>query len=437
MSEPPIIDATALLGSLRRGELTAQTLAQTCLDRIAARDGEVRAWTTLRPEAVLEQAREADRRRARGLPLGALHGLPIGIKDVIATADLPTQHNSPLHPGEQPGVDAACVSLLRAAGAVIVGKTDTVEFAATGRRAATRNPHDLTRTPGGSSSGSAAAVADRHVPLALATQTGGSTIRPASFCGIWALKPTWGLVSTEGCKRYAPTLDTLGWMARSAADLRLLLDVFDAEGAPASDLPFELEGARIAICRTPMWPRAEPATQAAMQHAQDLLARAGARLHSLDLPSPFESLPALQMRVMRAEGQVSLLNEYRLHGEALEPSLRDQVLNTDRTTRAQLCEAWDLAAACRPRFDALAAPFDAVLTPSTPGVAPVGLLHTGDLIFNGLWTLLQVPCVNVPGCVDEAGLPLGLTLTGARFSDRRVIAVAQTLGRLLAAAGPH
>ena len=246
------------------------------------------------------------------------------------------------------------MSLLRAVGAVILGKTDTVEFAATGRRAATRNPLDLTRTRGGSSSGSAAAVADRHVPLAVTTQTGGSTIRPASFCRIWALKPTWGLISTGGCKRYAPTLGTLGWMARSAADLRPLLDVFDAEGAPASDPPFELEGARIAICRTPMWLRAEPATQAAMEHAQDLLARAGAQLHPLDLPSPFESLPALQMRVMRAEGQVSLLNEYRLHGDALEPSLRDQVL-----------------------------------------------------------------------------------LTGARFSDRRVIAVAQTLGRLLAAAGPH
>jgi len=353
---------------------------------------------------------------------------------VIATADLPTQHNSPLHAGEEPGVDAACVSLLRAAGAVILGKTDTVEFAATGRRAATRNPHDPQRTPGGSSSGSAAAVADGHVPLALATQTGGSTIRPASFCGVWGYKPTWGLVSTEGLKRYAPTLDTLGWMARSAEDLRLLLADFDAEPAPPA-MPFVLGGARIAICRTPMWNRAGAATQQAMRDAESLLRAAGAELHALDLPAPFETLPALQLRVMHAEGQVSLLNEYRRHGSALEASLLAQVLNASAISRADLLAAWDTAAACRPRFDELAAGFDAVLTPSTPGVATVGLQNTGDLIFNGLWTLLHVPCVNVPGFSglgDEAHLPLGLTVTGPRFADHRVLAVAQALGRLFA-----
>ena len=428
---PRVPTSAELLPRLRSGELSAEALANSCLQRIAARDDKVRAWVTVRPEHVLAQARAADRRFAAGGPLGALHGLPVGIKDVIATADLPTQHNSPLHEGEQPGVDAACVSILRAAGAVILGKTDTVEFAATGRRAATRNPHDLARTPGGSSSGSAAAVADGHVPLALATQTGGSTIRPASFCGIWALKPTHGLVSTEGCKRYAPTLDTLGWMASSAADLRLLLDVFDAEPAPAPAATFSLAGARIAVCRTPMWPRAEGATQQALAQAEQRLTEAGARLQLLDLPPPFDTLAALQLRVMRSEGQASLLNEYRQHGERLEASLRDQVLNGDGATRAQLCQAWDTAAACRPQFDALAGAFDAVLTPSTPGVAPLGLQNTGDLVFNGIWTLLHVPCVNVPGWRDAQGLPVGLTLTGPRFADRRVLAVAQALGALM------
>jgi Asp-tRNA(Asn)/Glu-tRNA(Gln) amidotransferase A subunit family amidase len=425
-------DARALLAQLRSGALSAQTLAQACLQRVAQRDADVRAWTTLRPDLVLAQAAAADHRRAQGLPLGPLHGLPVGVKDVIATADLPTQHNSPLHQGEQPGVDAACVSLLRAAGAVIFGKTDTVEFAATGRRAATRNPHDLARTPGGSSSGSAAAVADRHVPLALGTQTGGSTIRPASFCGIWAIKPTWGLVSTEGCKRYAPTLDTLGWMAQSAADLRLLLDVFDAEPAPAAAMPFALGGARIAVCHTPMWARADPATQQALLDAQAMLQQAGAQVEELPLPPAFAALPALQLLVMRAEGGVSFLNEYRLHGDALEASLRDQVLQTDGSTRAQLCAAYDAAAACRTQFDALAAGFDAVLTPSTPGVAPLGLQNTGDLVFNGLWTLLHVPCVNVPGWTGEHGLPVGLTLTGPRFADRQVLAVADAFGALFA-----
>jgi Asp-tRNA(Asn)/Glu-tRNA(Gln) amidotransferase A subunit family amidase len=429
---PPAATAADLLRRLRSGELGAEALATSCLQRIAERDGAVRAWVTVRPDVVLAQARAADARRAAGQALGPLHGLPVGIKDVIATADLPTQHNSPLHQGEQPGVDAACVTLLRAAGAVILGKTDTVEFAATGRRAATCNPHDLARTPGGSSSGSAAAVADGHVPLALATQTGGSTIRPAAFCGVWAMKPTHGLVSNEGCKRYAPTLDTLGWMALSAADLALLLDVFDAEPAPAAAPPITLAGARIAVCRTPMWARAEAATQEAMAQAEQLLRSAGAHVQALDLPPPFETLAALQLRVMRSEGQASLLNEHRLHGDALEASLRDQVLNTDRSTRAQLCQAWDTAAACRPQFDALASSFDAVLTPSTPGVAPLGLQNTGDLVFNGIWTLLHVPCVNVPGWRDAAGLPVGLTLTGPRFADRRVLAVAEAIEHAMA-----
>ena len=430
--------AAELLPRLRSGELQAETLAQACLQRIQARDPAVRAWVTVQPDSVLAKARACDARRAAGLPLGPLHGLPVGVKDVIATADLPTQHNSPLHQGEQPGVDAACVALLRSAGAVILGKTDTVEFAATGRRAATRNPHDLQRTPGGSSSGSAAAVADRHVPLALATQTGGSTIRPASFCGVWAFKPTWGLVSTEGVKRYAPTLDSLGWMARSAADLRLVLDVFDAEShRPA--MPFDLAGASIALCRTPMWARAEAATEQAMAQAEAMLRAAGADVQFLDLPAPFETLPALQLRVMHAEGQASLLNEYRRHGDALEGSLRAQVLNEDAISRAELLIAWDTAAACRPLFDELTASLDAVLTPSTVGVAPAGLQDTGDPVFNGLWTLLQGPCVNVPGFTglgEEAHLPLGLTVTGPRFADRRVLAVAQAMGQLFALRKP-
>ena len=427
-------NAVELLPRLRSGEIHAETLALACLNRIAARDPALRAWVIVRAASVLEQARACDLRRVVGLPLGPLHGLPVGVKDVIATADLPTQHNSPLHQGEQPGVDAACVALLRDAGAVILGKTDTVEFAATGRRAATCNPHDLQRTPGGSSSGSAAAVADGHVPLALATQTGGSTIRPAAFCGVWAFKPTWGLASTEGLKRYAPTLDTLGWMARSADDLCLLLNVFDAEPGPPTS-PFELAGARIAICRTPMWSHAGAATQQALSTAESMLRAVGAEVQELHLPNPFETLPALQLRVMHAEGQASLLNEYRRHGDALDASLRAQVLNESAISRADLVAAWDTAAACRPQFDALAGGFDALLAPSTTGVAPRGLQNTGDFVFNGLWTLLHVPCVNVPGFSglgDEAHLPLGLTVTGPRFSDRKVLAVAKAMGRLFA-----
>jgi Asp-tRNA(Asn)/Glu-tRNA(Gln) amidotransferase A subunit family amidase len=420
------------LARLRTGDISAEALARTCLDRVDARDADVRAWACCNREHVLAQARDCDARLAAGADPGPLHGLPIGIKDVIATRDLPTQHNSPHYLGAQPSADASCVALLRSAGAVIFGKTATVEFAATGRRAATRNPRDLARTPGGSSSGSAAAVADFHVPMALATQTGGSTIRPASFCGIWAFKPTWGLVGREGVKPYAPTLDTVGWMARSADDLRLLLDVFDAEPVPPVEPPFPLAGARIAVCRTPMWRSADAHAQAAMRLTATLLRNAGASVETLNLPPPFDELTAQQMRIMRAEGQASFLDTFRRHGEALNESLRDQVLNVDGTSRAELCAAWDTAAACRPRFDAAAAGFDAVVTPSSTGVAPKGLHNTGDLVFNGMWTLLHVPCVNVPGLAGEDGLPIGITVTGPRFADRHVLDVGAAIGRLFA-----
>ena len=431
-ADPASLSAKAALAQLRAGTLDATGLARACLARVAARDGEVRAWAMGDSAKVLAQARTLDSgNRAR-----PLHGLPIGIKDVILTADWPTQYNSPLHQGFHPQIDASCVRLLRQAGALIFGKTDTVEFGATGRKALTRNPHDLARTPGGSSSGSAAAVADGHVPLALGTQTGGSLMRPASYCGVWALKPTWGLVSNEGCKAYAPSLDTLGWFARCAEDLGLLLDVFDPEAQPAA-APFTLAGARIALCRTPMWARAELATQQAFELARLQLQSAGANVSDLVLPPSFDDLPAAHTLVMHAEGRASLLCEYRDHPQALEPSLRDQVLNTTGITRAQLLSAHDQAAVCRVQWDALSAGFGAVLVPSAVGEAPLGLAATGDYVFNGLWTLLHAPCINVPGWRGPLNLPVGLTLTGPRFADRRLLAVAMATQGMLKAAAPH
>lgn len=418
------LTATEALQAMDGGRLSAVVLAASCLDRTTEREWQVRAWSHLNPGLVRDQARGREATERRGL----LHGIPIGIKDVILTRDMPTQHNSELYQGSHPVLDAACVSTLRAAGAVIFGKTDTVEFAATGRRALTRNPHDLTRTPGGSSSGSAAAVADGHVPIALGTQTGGSIIRPASYCGVWALKPTWGLVSREGVRQFAPTLDTVGWFARSADDLSLLLRLF---GEAQITEPFSLCGARIAICRTPMWDQAEPATRTAITTAEAQLQAAGAIVTDLSLPAPFDRLPELHTRIMRAEGGVSFLPEYRMHGDGLEQSLRDMVLNKDGTSRAELLEAYDIAAACRPQFDELASGYDAILTPSTTGEAPVGLTVTGSLIFNGLWTLLHVPCVNIPGLRGPTGLPVGLTLTAPRFSDARLVMIARAVGALL------
>ena len=287
-------DAAAMI---RAGTLTAERLVRACLDRIDARDPEIRAWTYVDRDHVLRQARELD----RGTHRGPLHGIPIGVKDMIDTADMPTQHNSPIYVGHRPGQDAAAVSTLRAAGAVILGKTDTTEFAAAGRQSWTRNPHDPARTPGGSSAGSAAAVADHQVPLALGTQTGGSTIRPASFCGIFALKPTWGAVSREGVKLYSATLDTLTWFARAVPDLELMCDVFDIhDDAPPAAAT--VAGLRIAVCRTPAWPEAEPGTPEALQDAAERLARAGATVTPLDLPPEFDALGGMQHIVHARRG---------------------------------------------------------------------------------------------------------------------------------------
>jgi Asp-tRNA(Asn)/Glu-tRNA(Gln) amidotransferase A subunit family amidase len=415
------IDLTAAEAgrAMAQGRLSVEAYARACLARIALREPEVAAWSYLDPEPIIAQARALD---AAG-PTGPLHGLPIGIKDVILTRDMPTQYNSPIYEGFAPAVDAACVQTLRAAGALIFGKTQTVEFASTGRPAQTRNPRNLAHTPGGSSSGSAAAVADRHVPLALGTQTGGSMIRPASFCGVWALKPTWNIVSTEGAKRFSTTLDTLGWFGRAAEDLALLYDVLDPEPAPTA-AAFELSGARIAFCRTPVWDSAEAATRDAMAAAEQRLRAAGARVERLELPAPFDRLNALQDIVMRGEGRSAFLSDYRTDAARLHPSIRGHVENANGYSRAMLCEAYDVAAECRAAFDAMAGAFDAVITPSTVGTAPEGLAQTGALTFNAMWTLLHTPCVNVPAFACADGMPVGLTVTGPRFADRKVMAVA-------------
>ena len=361
----------------------------------------------------------------RGPRRGPLHGVPIGVKDVIHTRGMPTRYNSPIHDEPAPTPDAACVAMLRAAGALILGKTTTVEFAAIGKPADTRNPKDPRRTPGGSSSGSAAAVADGHVPIALGTQTGGSMIRPASFCGAWAMKPTWGLVSNEGCKRLAPTLDTIGWFARSLADLGLMLDVLDP--SPPRE-PFAEDDFHVALCRTPMWDRADAATQDAFAEAERALRSRGARLTVLDADALLQPLPALQRLIMLAEGRVSFQPERHL----LEGAMADMANGVDVASAAELGEAYNKAAVARAKFDHLVSPFDAVLTPSVIGEAPLGLASTGDFLFNGLWTLLHVPCINVPRWSGPYGLPIGLTLTGPRYSDRRIFDSA----RLLADAAP-
>jgi Asp-tRNA(Asn)/Glu-tRNA(Gln) amidotransferase A subunit family amidase len=412
--------ATEAAAAIAAGTLQAETFARGCLDRIAAREDVLKAWSYIDPASVLRQARELDQTPS----LGLLHGIPVAIKDVIDTRDMPTSYNSPIYFGHRPTADAACVETLRAAGALIIGKTETTEFAAAGRNPPTRNPHNLERISGGSSAGSAAAVGDGQVPLALGTQTGGSLIRPASFCGAYACKPSWGAVSREGVRIYSITFDTVGWYGRCVADLDLMAEVYGI-GEPQTP-PASIRGLRVAFCRSPEWSATEPPMRDAFAKAEQILTDAGATVTALELPDSFAALTAAHKVILFREGRTAFLSLYRAQKTQLHDEFQHRVENRDHFTDQDLIAAYDLAARCRMEFDAIASGFDVIVTPSAPGEAPEGV-GGGNPVLNQIWTLLHVPCINLPAMRSPAGMPLGLTLTGPRYSDRRLLASATLL----------
>ena len=426
MTAPHALTASTAAAAIRTGTLTAEALMRSCLDRINAREPDVRAWLALDAEGAMAAARAAD----RSPPRGPLHGVPLGVKDVIDTGGLPTTYGSPLYKGFQPAADASCVALLRQAGGILLGKTDTVEFAAAGHQPRTRNPHNLAHTPGGSSSGSGAAVSDSMVPLALSTQTGGSTIRPASFTGIFALKPTFGTVARDGVRSFAPSLDTVGWCARSIDDLDLLARAYDLT-ACLSPRPETV--LRIGLYRGPHWASADDDARHLLEQAAGLLQRGGLIVTDCILDGDFGTLTSAQERIMFGEGRVSFLPELHRSGEALHPLLRDIAINTRGITADDLRSAYDHVARCRVSFEnAMRSCHDAIMTLAAPGEAPIGFATTGDATFNKMWTALGVPCLAIPlgnGC---RGLPIGMQLVAPRFADRRLLAVGRRVAGLLA-----
>jgi Asp-tRNA(Asn)/Glu-tRNA(Gln) amidotransferase A subunit family amidase len=416
--EPCQLTAAQAASLIAQRKLSAEELVRSCLVRIERRDAQVRAWLHVEPERVIRDAREADKRD----PVGVLHGLPIGIKDVIDTADYPTTQNSPIYAGLRVGRDAACVALARGAGAIVLGKTDTVEFASSGRKALTRSPFNPAHTPGGTSSGSAAAVADFMVPIALGTQTSGSLIRPAAFNGIYALKPTWNRISREGVRMYSASLDTVGWYGRSVDDLALVGEAF---GLQRWDRAEKLRGLRVGVCRTPSWPLIEPSGANALQRAAQQLADTGAVVEDLVLDARFDGLRGAHAAVSNREAGVAFLPEYVNAKHLLAQGLKEKVENAGGFSDLQLLDSYALADSCRVAFDALfGASLDVVITPSAPGEAPEGLHTTGNAVFNQMWTLLHVPCVNVPAGRGVLGLPVGVQLVGPRFCDARLLAIA-------------
>jgi Asp-tRNA(Asn)/Glu-tRNA(Gln) amidotransferase A subunit family amidase len=410
---------------LERGELTAQALVAACLERIDQRDHEVRAWAFVDRDYALAQARALDRGPRRGL----LHGIPFGIKDAIDTAALPTEYNSPIYRGHRPKADAACVMALKRAGAVILGKTVTTEFA-NNHPAETRNPHNLAHTPGGSSSGSAAAVADFMVPAALGTQTGGSVIRPAAYCGVAAIKPSFGAINRAGLKMVAESLDTIGIFARQVEDLAFSLEALSGRARPDLD---SFDGKpRVGLCRTPRWAAADAATQANLESAADLLGRAGAEVRSYSMFPEGEELFDQHKLIMGFESARALAWEYATHPEKISPTLRPRLDEGWKVTRPAYDAMRGIAERCRRALAQDVRELDFLLTPSAPSEAPASLASTGDPVFNRAWTLLGVPCVTLPHGRGPKGLPLGVQLVGALDADAALLGWARWAARALA-----
>ena len=417
-TEPARMTAAEASALIQAKKMSCEELVRSCLARIAARDSVVKAWLRMDPDRAIRRAREADKSPSKG----RLHGLPWGVKDVIDTADYPTTQNSPIYDGFRVGRDAAPVAVVRGSGGLVMGKTDTVEFASHGRKAVSTNPYNPAHTPGGSSSGSGAAVGDYQVPLAFGTQTGGSHIRPASFNGIYALKPSWNRVSREGVRMSSVTLDTIGWYGRSVEDLVMVGEVFRIS---RSSMPVAVKGLRVGVCRSPVWREIEPGGELALNTAAKRLADAGAIVEDLELPEPFSRLHDAHAAITNSEGGASFLPEYINAHALLAQGLRDKVDNVLQITATQLLEAYTLADTCRPVLDGMFGPsLDVILTPSSQGEAPEGLHTTGDAVFNKMWTLMHGPNVGIPCCFGPNGLPVGVTLVGPRMADARLLAIA-------------
>ena len=408
------LSAAAMAKGIAAGEFTSEALVSDCLARIDARDGDIHAWAFIDPELALAQARARDCEA----PAGPLHGVPVGIKDVLDTMDMPTEYGSHLYKGNRPGADTATVAVLRAAGAVILGKTITTEFACP-FPSVTRNPHDLERTPGVSSSGSAAAVADFMVPLANGTQTGGSVIRPASLCGLYGFKGSLDGLDRSGIRHLKPSIDTLGLFARHLEDIGLIRAALTGESAA----PARTGAPRIGIARTHVWPKALPETVAMIEHASQKLNAAGASVSDVDLADDFRAVMEERFRHITAYEGVRASDDFIAdHLDEITSWSRDGYVFGKSVSDADYEAAKAEAARVRGLLAPIFGDFDILITPAATGEAPKDLTIIEGGAFNGLWTLMHGPCVTLPAYSGPNGMPVGLQLVGAEGSDGATLA---------------
>lgn len=409
---------------LSSGDVNCERVARDCLARIEAREPVVKAWSFIDHDLILRQAKALDSRAVRG----PLHGVPVGVKDVIETVDMPTQMGSPIYHGYSSHSDASCVAILRAAGALIFGKTATCEFAgpAAGE---TTNPHDPSRTPGGSSSGSGAAVADFMVPFGFGTQTGGSVQRPSSFCGIVGYKPSFTLINPQGVKPAAESLDTVGLMVRTVEDAELFMRVLTGS-EPVQWLSANTP-IRVGLCRTYAWDGAEDASRHAVEDAARRLEKAGFGLRDIELPVLCEQLPKTREIINDFERARGMAWEWNTHRDQISAALAKTIRNGLTIPRAQYIDALKTVELCRQRTAQVFDDIDVLLTPTVNGEAPVGLGNTGDHRFQSLWTQLRTPAVTLPTHAGPNGMPVGIQLVGPCYADNKLLAIAQRVFAVL------
>ena len=424
------LSATEAIHRIRIGQITSEELVQACLDRIEQVDGEIAAWAHLDPDHALEQARALDIQRAEGGPVGPLHGIPVGIKDIFDTESLPTENGTVLDSGRQPIENCRVVSLLMEAGAIIMGKTVSTELAVFGP-GKTRNPHNPEHTPGGSSSGSAAAVAAYMVPLAIGTQTNGSVIRPASFCGVVGFKPTHGLIPRTGVLALSAHLDTIGTFARSVEDVAVLTEALIAydSGDPHTRArarpPLSSTAAEeppvtpnVAFVKTAVWDQADPETREAFEEFVELL---GDDCHELPLSQPFEHAVEMHRNIMNADLAKNLAGYHGRGREKLSGILCEMIELGQKISAVDYNNAVDGREALNSGLNDAFDHYDIIITPATPGEAPAGLETTGNPVFNSLWTLCGTPSLTLPLMEGPSGLPLGVQVVGPRGDDARLL----------------
>jgi Asp-tRNA(Asn)/Glu-tRNA(Gln) amidotransferase A subunit family amidase len=421
MQDPALLTATEATRLIREGQLDQLDLLEACLERIAERERQVRAFTWFSAEDV---------RRNAAAPPGPLHGLPIGVKDVLDTADMPSEYGSPIWHGWQPRADAAAVAWARQAGALVMGKTVTTEFA-TRKPGPTTNPHNALHTPGGSSSGSAAGVAAGFFPLAFVTQTAGSVIRPAAYCGVVGYKPSFGLINRFGMKLMSESLDTVGVIARSVADCALFAGAVAGRDLGNPDTRPD-RAPRFGICRSPAWDGAAPETQALLAKVSSALLRAGASLVDRELSPEAAAIAQAHPIVMNNESGRALGWELANARGQISEGLRERLEYGLSQPEAAVIEAHAAFEHAQRAFPACMDDLDALITPSAPGQAPEGLGWTGDPAFNLIWTSLHVPCVTVPAGNGPDGLPLGIQIVTRIGEDRQALAWAQWVAAAMA-----